>query len=278
LFGSFIQYTNRRDVVIVSPSGHRDAEAMLITEMYTLAKSQYETRVSKGGAELNEAQANIAQNSKPDMFKSNIQFRFKPTGLFSRWSSVNAAGYDLQNLYEDQFNKVIDGIRPAQSLREKIRRFIYQLFLRFSRNSQLEDKIRTADLVIMVVPFSDARIQTPLENGTLSESSAPSYLKKYNQLCKAVGGRTDVLVAALDSEIAMKKYQEQRGTEINFNSSNTTEYQSFIFEIREWFGELIDESDDSVFSCSIVPVKHGTPEEDDEKGVINVKELLNQLE
>jgi hypothetical protein len=275
LFGSFVQYTNRRDVIIFTPGGYRDAEATLVTGLYDTAKSRYETRVSKGANDLNEAQAKLAQNSEPDPFPSTIQFRFKPPGLFSRWATVNADGYDLQNLYEDEFTRAIEGIQPPKSTPSKLLRLIQQVLPTIGRKKNLGHRIRSADLLVLVVPLSDSRIRSPMKSDTLAESTPPDYLKMYNQLCKAAGGSTDTLVATVDSEIAVNKYQDQRGIEVDLSSSDTSGYQQFEFELREWLGELLADSENHAqpMACSIVPLCLDTIGDDDESNE-NVFELL----
>lgn len=279
LFGSFVQYTNRRDIVIFTPGGHRGAEATLVTGLYDLAKARYETRVSEGAGELNNARANLAENAEPNPFTNTIEFRFKPAGWFSRWVTVNADGYDLQNLYEDEFEQALKRTKPPQSIRGKLGSAIKQVIPTIWGGDSLGRRIQNADLLVMVVPLSDSRIQSPLENGTLADSTAPDYLEMYNEICRATGERTDVLVATLDSEIVVEKFKEERGTEVDLSANNTTEYQQFEYEIREWLGQLLadSESGSQPFTCSIIPLSRKSVADDDNWSVANVAKLLKQL-
>lgn len=280
LFGSFIQYTNQRDVLVISPSGYRDSEAVLVTGLYDLAKSEYQTHVSEGGKELTEARANLVQNGEADPLETSIIFRFKPPGLFSRWSTIKTDGYDLQNLYDDEFNQVEQSLTPPKSVLGQFKSRIQNIVPVILGSSTLAGRLKTADLIIMIVPLSDPQIQQPLENDRLAESSPPDYLERYDRLCQAAGEGTDIIVATVDSELAVESYQEKRDKEVALENPEESTYAQFQFEIREWIGELIADSErtNDPFACSVVPLRNESSDADSEPIIANLNELLERLE
>jgi len=286
LFSGFVQYTDRQDILVVTPSGHRDSETVLLCGLYDSAKTAFDTYIVSGGTELNEARAQLTHDGDVDPLSSTVEFRFKPSGPLDRWTSVTADGYDVQTLYSDEIDRALDRLRPSSSAFETLRRWLSANLPVVGGGRDLTRRLETADLVLLVVPLSDPSLSRALAGEDLEDATAPGYLERYYELCAAAGGDSNVLVVATDADRATERYARTRDTEVDLGAARPDNYGQFQFELREWLNQVVADDDAaklpdvgerSPFPCSVVPISREHADSERNQLVANADELLEAL-
>lgn len=214
MFGTFVRYTDRKDVLLVSPS--RRAETEVLVGLYDAIESSMGGTLVEGRRGLIQARADLQHGSELREIRSAVRFRYQRPGLFSRWISISADGYstdgisrrDVATLREeaagspgrfgglvDFFGDVAGSVSPGRS----------------SRRSGLVAELREAAVVLLVVPLSDPDLARLFDADDEGPASVPDFLAVYADLCAAIADDpgAEAVLTVTDAGVARDHYAER---------------------------------------------------------------------
>lgn len=218
MFGTFVQYTDRKDVLLMSPV--RSGETMVLVGLYDAIEESMAGTVVEGRRGLIQASADLQHGSDLTGIRSTVRFRYRRPQLFSRWISITADGYSTESITERDLSvlrKTVasrsDRLGGPAGLVVEVRKLVP--LGRSTPGPALVEKIADAAVLVLVVPLSHPELE-PLFDPDAGDGGAarPDFLGVYADLCDTFADdyKTEVVLTVTDPEVAFESYEERHGT------------------------------------------------------------------
>jgi hypothetical protein len=225
--GVFVQYSDRVDVLLVSPDPV--AEEVVMAGYYQSVDRRDGTAVNGAIGRFERVLQDIHADVDAGPVPTDIPgIRYQTGGWFDRWVVVGADRLSAVALNPLTFETA--GASPLQRLPDPLRRGLGALLPRWVRtalaDSQAAEQFASADVTLLIVPMSDPETAALFGVDALG-IDPPEYLRTYRAICGARArdaaglgtGGSEVILVAVDADAVADDYAAANRGDVTYDSA-----------------------------------------------------------
>jgi hypothetical protein len=275
LVGYFVQYTDRKDVLLLSPS--RETETLIVAGLYDYLEDEYEVVATQGGDELSRLLGNLDQDAVVPVRESEITFYFRRPGWFSRWTSISTSGYENSYLLNGHLERMASEVEshggPVDRLKDAVWGFRSLEGVIGNRTTRdFVDRVLLFDVVLLLVPLNDDSVSRAFDTDRDDETvGGVDFITKYCQLSQNLDGTdVDATLVATHGDIAIDYYE-------TLYEPTKLDAPEFVGEVDHRLGDLAaDHDSDERLPCSVTVLSRDRATERDPL-LLGVRRLLKDI-